>query len=565
MPYDFNNDGVPDVSTNGDYDGDGVIDYGFPGGTDYWLNTTIPLTFPAPYAGRMVSVYIGPVQRPVARGLDVARFYLDQDGSVATGYSVGGIGADYLVEVDGKEGRILDVRASRFNGTNPGEWAWTGIGPASAAKDRSRIEATVAGVAVTNASLGFFELTSWSGSHDDTSPAVPLPGPAPAFTFQPSAAPTPSPSNPGRLKPLDISGNQQWFFTNTVVSGMPCTLNRGASTMAGGAAQSQNFNNAETGCWYTPAGQPASTVSGVWEVILDISKNADGTVNLHPNANGATNGWTISNTGICTSEANEYQCVSDDPNDGDTTYIKDASASTVDSLYNIEDWSSPPSPLSITSVEVEASCRKTTNSIQYDVRVILKSGANTYLGGSSPNCPNNVNYKVWSDTWTTDPSDGLAWTLTDINALQVGVRDNDAISDEVRVSHVRAIVSFVPVYSVAIDKCTVADCSTFTNLYTSSNSNTFGNDVTFTTGTIGAQTLGGSDRLRFKVTVVAGGTVTINYNAAYPGTSDSRATVPIPEFHEVAIPIALTFLLIPVTRRFRSKRHASRRIEEAAG
>jgi len=52
MPYDFNNDGTPDAQTNCDVDGDGIIDYGCPGGTDYWLNTTIPSTFPAPYAGR---------------------------------------------------------------------------------------------------------------------------------------------------------------------------------------------------------------------------------------------------------------------------------------------------------------------------------------------------------------------------------------------------------------------------------------------------------------------------------------------------------------------------------
>src|SRR5439155_25354738 len=81
MPYDFNNDGILDAQTNCDVDGDGITDYGCPGGTDYWLNTTIPSTFPAPYAGRTVSVYIGPVQRHVDRGQDVDRFYLDQRGS----------------------------------------------------------------------------------------------------------------------------------------------------------------------------------------------------------------------------------------------------------------------------------------------------------------------------------------------------------------------------------------------------------------------------------------------------------------------------------------------------
>src|SRR2546426_878816 len=92
LPNDFNNDGIPDAATNGDYDGDGITDYGFPGGTDVWLNTTIPATFPAPYAGRTGSGYIGPLQRPVSLGLDTAQFYLDQGGSAASGYSLGGSG-----------------------------------------------------------------------------------------------------------------------------------------------------------------------------------------------------------------------------------------------------------------------------------------------------------------------------------------------------------------------------------------------------------------------------------------------------------------------------------------
>src|SRR5439155_9902020 len=79
MPMDFNNDGTPDAQTNCDVDGDGIIDYGCPGGTNYWLNTTIPSNFPAPYAGRFVSVYIGPDNRPPTLGEDAVRIFLDID------------------------------------------------------------------------------------------------------------------------------------------------------------------------------------------------------------------------------------------------------------------------------------------------------------------------------------------------------------------------------------------------------------------------------------------------------------------------------------------------------
>src|SRR5438093_5497313 len=59
LAYDFNNDNVSNVNANGDVDGDGLPDW--PNGPDLWLNTTIPSWYPAPYAGRTVSRYIGPV------------------------------------------------------------------------------------------------------------------------------------------------------------------------------------------------------------------------------------------------------------------------------------------------------------------------------------------------------------------------------------------------------------------------------------------------------------------------------------------------------------------------
>jgi len=103
-PDDFNNDGIPDVSAGGDVDGDGARDY-TDGGTDQWLNTSLPMTFPNPYAGRNVSVYIGPQVAPVPPppmiGTDEMRLFVDADNVSATGYFIAGIGADYLIDVQG--------------------------------------------------------------------------------------------------------------------------------------------------------------------------------------------------------------------------------------------------------------------------------------------------------------------------------------------------------------------------------------------------------------------------------------------------------------------------------
>ena len=538
FPYDFNNDGVQDVASGNDYDGDGVLDYGIAGGTDQWLNTTIPLTFPAPYAGTSVNLFIGPVERPVAKGEDTARFYLDQDGSAGTGYAMAGVGAEYLVEITGKSGQILGSTALRFTGLSPGEWSWSSVGPAEAMKDRSRLEAGLAGVAVTNASRAYVQIAGWSGEYDDVTPD----GPARtlvsssalrALGFASGNPPATSATGDFPVKILDIAGNQKWFFTNGATSPTLCSTNYAASGTAGSSAASTTLiGTSPTICWYT-ALDPSDVTVGQWEAILDIDKTTDGTKVLRSSAQGDSNAWSAAG---CL-QASAYQCVDDDPNDGDTSYIVSNASTTTDSLFNIFDWTStpaPPSPLSIVNVVVTASCGRAGGGA-VDVRILLKSGGTTSVGGTSTNCANSATYTVWTDTWTTDPSDGLAWTLADINALQVGVRDNDATTREVRASHAMATVTWVPVHSVQIEKCTTSDCTSRATLYGPTNGNTYGSDVTFTSSSLGSQTFDANSRVRFKVELYVDGSstpgsVTVRYNGANPGTDDSRATSPPPPF-----------------------------------
>src|SRR5438309_2510192 len=160
MPYDFNNDGIPDAQTNCDVDGDGIVDYGCLGGTDNWLNTTIPSTFPALYAGRSVSVYIGPDNRPPVLGDDAIRMFLDIDNSTFSGYSIGGIGADRLVELRGKEGTVTQSALLAFTGSFPGQWAWTPVAPVTVALGYHAVELSV----LLNASKLYVESGDFWGS-----------------------------------------------------------------------------------------------------------------------------------------------------------------------------------------------------------------------------------------------------------------------------------------------------------------------------------------------------------------------------------------------------------------
>ena len=166
-PNDFNNDGTPDASTPCDVDGDSVPDFGCTGGTDEYLNTTIPGSYPPPYAGRFVSVYIGPVQRPaVTRGEDTLRVFIDSDANPATGYATT-VGADWMVEVVGRHGVPRTQTLSRFTGPTPGVWSWAPAGTLEFAAGTRQLElrATLTAAPVPGTQV-VVDLLDWRGGTD---------------------------------------------------------------------------------------------------------------------------------------------------------------------------------------------------------------------------------------------------------------------------------------------------------------------------------------------------------------------------------------------------------------
>src|SRR5712691_6999017 len=241
FPVDFNNDGVPDAQTNGDYDGDGFKDYGFPGGTDYWLNTTIPSTFPAPHAGRSVSVYIGPDNRPPALGEDVVRVFLDVDNSSFSGYSIGGIGADRVVEIRGKDGTVTQSALLAFSGSFPGQWDWTPLAPVTVALGYHAVELSVP----LNATNLYVESSDYWGSVDSTTVV-------PAFAPLTSSFKVSSANSPLSV-PWQQSGPQP---TATLIdpgsNAATTTYNQQRKVVRAGDVAGQTACDATNsdGCWY---------------------------------------------------------------------------------------------------------------------------------------------------------------------------------------------------------------------------------------------------------------------------------------------------------------------------
>lgn len=241
MPLDFNNDGIPDANTNGDYDGDGIVDYGFPGGTDLWLNTTIPDNFPAPYAGRFVSVYIGPTDRPPALGEDAFRLFLDLDNSTGSGFLIGGIGADRLVELRGKAGQVTQSALLAFSGSFPGQWSWTPMSPVTVAVGYDAIELSVP-FSVANV---YVEASDFWGSFDSTTATAALAPSFASFLVSPASAPLsvpwiqvgPQPS--GTL--IDGGSN-----STTTLYNHQRKVVRAGDVAGDGACDATNSD----GCWY---------------------------------------------------------------------------------------------------------------------------------------------------------------------------------------------------------------------------------------------------------------------------------------------------------------------------
>ncbi|MCK4443083.1 MAG: hypothetical protein KAW09_00965, partial [Thermoplasmata archaeon] len=168
-PYDFNNDGISDLQTSNDYDNDAVTDYPF--GSDYWLNTTIPLSYPSPYAGRVVSRYVGPIHKPQVVGEDVAWIFVDADNSSATGYYVNDLGSDYLLEIRGTNGKLRYAGLMEFVGSYPFEWNWDYLSvDVDVAFDSRRLEASldVSSIQLQPDYLVTFMTSNWEGGSDIT-------------------------------------------------------------------------------------------------------------------------------------------------------------------------------------------------------------------------------------------------------------------------------------------------------------------------------------------------------------------------------------------------------------
>ena len=124
-----------------------------------------------------VSAQSNSTPEPPRHGEDVFRVYVDVNGTDANGLPLGGILADYLIEIRGTQGRITDRGAYRWQaGWIPDPGATLLV-----AKNSSAFEGSFRPATQPNGTRMFFEATDWAARGDATgivpNPSVPAKAP----------------------------------------------------------------------------------------------------------------------------------------------------------------------------------------------------------------------------------------------------------------------------------------------------------------------------------------------------------------------------------------------------
>lgn len=158
------------------------------------------------------------------------------------------------------------------------------------------------------------------------------------------------------------------------------------------------------------------------------------TETLRPNADGDDVAWTA------TGAANDWDCVDEAVSDDDTTYVFVAAGTAVDTdeLVNLAVSAISESD-SISSVALHLNA-KGSGAVLAEIKFLWKENGVTTVGGANTVTSSYVDY---SESRSVRPSDAVAWSLADVNALQVGVRrTGNALAGAARCTQVWVEVTF---------------------------------------------------------------------------------------------------------------------------
>jgi len=162
------------------------------------------------------------------------------------------------------------------------------------------------------------------------------------------------------------------------------------------------------------------------------------TQTLRPNGAGSLTNWTANGL------PSNYQCVNEGIADNDTTYLDFTGAGTNKTdLYTI-DSNSIGATDTINSITVYAVVRMVTTGrlISSSVALCIKENGTTTQGSTQSLIL--TSYVTKSNTWTVKPSNGSAFTQTDITNLEIGVYGIQSNTQNCRCTQVYVVVDYTP-------------------------------------------------------------------------------------------------------------------------
>jgi hypothetical protein len=157
---------------------------------------------------------------------------------------------------------------------------------------------------------------------------------------------------------------------------------------------------------------------------------------LRPNANGS----------YCQCEhygaSTNYRCVDEAIADESSTYVRSSGGATLMDTYHIQNRSEATG--TINYVTVYARVRATGESAQ-EAQIVIRTHSTDYYG------TNNLlltadGWANYSDNWTTNPYTGSAWTWSEIQYLQIGVKLDDLGDGYPECTQVYAEVNYTPAF-----------------------------------------------------------------------------------------------------------------------
>lgn len=209
------------------------------------------------------------------------------------------------------------------------------------------------------------------------------------------------------VKIADAGGVIEYKIDGVLVSAFSGDTKPGSDTTVGQILLQKMGSFSTVGYWDDLA---LNDVAGG----VDDSWCGDGHIyGLVPNADGDSSQWLGSDG----NSTNNYLLVDEIPHNTDTDYVSSATSADKD-LYNVASIPTLPSNSVVKRVQVQARAREITADAD-SINLGVKSGSTE---GWSGNIVVGTTYAAKSADFTTNPATSAAWTESEINSMQIGVK-----------------------------------------------------------------------------------------------------------------------------------------------